>query len=202
MKSRSLTLGAIALSAALTSLEVAAGGNGGAGMIYHEPFARQVPTASGIALVALALLLATLAFRLVRRPSGEGSRFLTLAIAATAIAAGGSGVKLISDAVAAPPPDMINAAGGQVTVPADEMCYTVNNLTGAPQQITQMTANPPWQLTSCTNGGAFVPAANGGIFVGTCQAAPGTILQPGQNCTIYALNLSANGGNGGMMVDP
>lgn len=178
MKSRSLTLGAIALSAALTSLEVAAGGNGGAGMIYHEPFARQVSTASGIALVALALLLATLAFRLVRRPSGEGSRFLTLAIAATAIAAGGSGVKLIGDARAAVAIQLLSSSGGIANIPDFENCHLVNNGTPVAQQITQLLATPPWILSPCPS--------NGGGFYETCNDSPGTVLNPGQTCEIYA----------------
>ncbi|MCB1865557.1 MAG: midcut-by-XrtH protein [Chromatiales bacterium] len=183
------------LAGVFTSSSVSAGG---AGIIVHEPFARQVPTASGIALVALALLLATLAFRLVRRPSGSGSRFLTLAIAVTAVAAGGSGVKLISDAAAVMPTlNMINATGGEVSVPGVEECFAVANTTVYPQQITEIMSNPPYLLTSCGNGGTVTGAANGGMmanggtFVGTCTASPGTVLNPGQFCEIYVLDTLA-----------
>ncbi|MCB1865558.1 MAG: midcut-by-XrtH protein [Chromatiales bacterium] len=166
------------LPAGAFSADVLAQANGGAGMIIYEPFARQVPTFGGFALVALALLLATVAFRLVRRPSGDGSRFLTLAIAATAIAAGGSGVKLIGDARAAVAIQLLSSSGGIANIPDFENCHLVNNGTPVAQQITQLLATPPWILSPCPS--------NGGGFYETCNDSPGTVLNPGQTCEIYA----------------
>ncbi|MCB1865555.1 MAG: midcut-by-XrtH protein [Chromatiales bacterium] len=201
MASSKFTLRCIVTGPLLFSGTAFAGSNGGAGMIVHEPFARNVPTVGGFALIALALLMATVALRLMRRPSDEGSRFLTLAIVVTAVVAGGSGIRLISHAAADIPTLMMTTAtGGSVEVPATQECYPVLNSSGAAQQITQMVANPPWVLVSCFNGGAFVgassggPMVNGGSFVGSCKASPGTVLQPNEFCTILPVDTSGNGG--------
>ncbi|MCB1865554.1 MAG: midcut-by-XrtH protein [Chromatiales bacterium] len=183
MTVRNISFRAGCLVGGLLGASTAVAGNGG--MIVHVPYAQQVPTVGGFALVALALLLATLAFRLVRRPGTGGSRFLMLAITIGAVATGGSGIKLIGDAAATISDlEMTSASGGTVIVPDFETCYPVNNVSGTTQRIINIEAYPGWALGPCdANGGGH---SNGGSFVGTCSDSPGTVLKPGQHCEIYA----------------
>jgi len=158
--------------------------NGGAGMIVYEPFASQVPTIGGFALVALALLLATVAFRRVRRPSGTGSRFFVLALAVSAVAAGGSGFQFLNDANARLAIVLNSVTGGVADIPDIETCHLVENGSPIAQQITQLLASPPWQLGPCpSNGGGFYP---------TCSDSPGTILNPGKVCEIFSRDSSSD----------
>ncbi|MCB1865579.1 MAG: midcut-by-XrtH protein [Chromatiales bacterium] len=168
------------------------GGNGGAALIIYEPTSFAVPASGGYVLVALAMLLAVVAFRLLKRPTGERSGFFVMALGVTALATGSGGVKLISDARASLNLLLEFNSGGAYLVPPSDVpvCWTVENAAQVPHAITSIQAQSGYMIGSCVNGGAPVgPAINGGAgtYRGTCDDNPSTKLRPGDFCDLLAV---------------
>lgn len=194
-RSQSLTCAALAASF-LVSAQSLAGTQ--TGVITYGPLSSAVPALGGAGLIVLSALLGLVSLRFLKdRNSGK---FLTLAILTGAIAAGGSGVKLISDAHAAPIGlvALSNASGGSVAIEA-EGYSNVRNTTGAAQKILSISVEPGCVLASDLNinGGNVVNGGNGGAFRGTCSDSPGTVLQPADFCEV---NVCCSGLNGGCIL--
>lgn len=140
-----------------------AGNNGGVGAITHAPFSTAVPGLSGLALIVLALLLAVVAVRFLRGKSAGANPLLVGATLVTALAVGGSGIKLVSDANAVIV-DSINmelSSGGTVIVPFPGY-WQINNVTGIQQKLTSIEVDP----------GCFISEVNGGNAgsdLGNCE---------------------------------
>jgi len=122
------------------TLDYGPASNGGAGPGAVTPTA--IPTLGGTGLVLLSALLLFIFWRLHRKGSIQGARFLTVALISGALASGLGGIKLVSDAVAQSPGvvrHMTNAEGGSLEF-NDELGYLgcVVNTTGAAQQVRAM----------------------------------------------------------------
>jgi hypothetical protein len=161
------------------------------GSIVYGSGASAVPTLGGSALIILAILLAVVAFRILRTQQHRG---VNLVVALTAIAAVGSGVggiRLVSDANAIPVGvvTMSSESGGSVSLffGANE----VTNATSVPLSILEINLAQGCFIDDRANGGnggigdAIEAQANGGgNFVGYCDDDPSTTVPPGDFCGI------------------
>lgn len=165
---------------------------GGAGTIIYGPGSSLgIPTLGGSALIALALLLAIIAFRVLRTQQHSGVNLVVALTAATALASGIGGINLISDAKASPSQEMEDIEGGDIELFAG--LNQIFNGTEASQKILSIDLNPGCFIDDMdnggivnggiTNGGIVRPAANGG-GVGQCDDSPGTDVPPGSYCDL------------------
>ena len=148
-----------------------------AAVITYGPGATSVPTMGGTMLIALAVLLALVAFRLLKDRPRAGSNMVIVIAAATALATGAGGIKLISEAQALTAPlDMSDSKGGVINVPGPGF-WTIINSTDVPQQITNIQYDP-----GCSDGRLFleprVNVLNGAEPVTACAVS--TVLAPGE----------------------
>jgi hypothetical protein len=171
-------IGGSALLLLALSTSAAFAGNGGGTIFYAPPGALEstpVPVLGGFGLIILAGLLSVVSLRFIRQRKQSG-HWLVAATLTGALAAGGGGIKLVSDAYAGinlyP---MNNPSGGSIPV---EYCGPgqLTNFTGLPQQITEM-QNRDCIFTFAPIGGS----GNGGsIDQGDCFA--GKTLQDTGYC--------------------
>jgi len=130
-----------------------------------------IPTISGSLLIALAVLLMLVAFRLLKDRPHAGSKLVIAVAAITALATGAGGIKLVADAHAGAPSQfpMTNEDGGTLTLPPGGPFQVFNN-TNVTQEIKKIENN-------CLNGGSnggqpLVQTLNGGqTSKGTCQVS-------------------------------
>ena len=85
-------------------------------VVYGAVASTAVPTLGGSALIVLAILLAVVAFRIMRMQQHKGVNLVVVLTAVTALASGVGGVDLVSEANALPGGvvDMSSAGGGSV----------------------------------------------------------------------------------------
>jgi hypothetical protein len=153
-----------------------------------------VPALGGYALVALAGLLALVAYRLRGDALLRENRFLGVALAVTVIAVGASGARLVYAVNFGPAPGvpLSNADGGTVTVQQGTSC--VYNQTQGELAITAITPAVDGQVDSTgASRDGFCPetyVANGGVNAGeapVCSASPSTVLAPEKACSVTVI---------------
>jgi IPTL-CTERM motif len=181
----------IALAGTGLSANVFAGSSVGS-IVYGSGDSTPVPTLGGSALIVLAILLAVVAFRILRTQQHKGVNLVVALTAVTALASGVGGIRLVSDANALIPVGTVNMSsesGGsvQLSIGANE----VTNVTKVPLSILQINvANGCFIDNIRPNGGgnggigdAIEAQANGGgNFVGYCDDNPSTTVPPGDFC--------------------
>jgi len=170
------------VGAAFFSQQALAGSS--TGVIIYAPGSVPVPVLGGAGLIALSVLLTLVAFRFMKARKQGGGMFLVLAVLTGALASGGSGIKLISDAYAVVADiQMTSASGGQVSIPSPGYHRVINN-TGGTQRITAINmANGCYIQPVITNGGG--PAS-------VCSTS--TTLQDQAFCEIDVCCPGPNGG--------
>lgn len=176
--------GSAAAVAVMFSSGALAGG-GTAGSLVYGPGSNAVPTLGGTALVALALLLAVVAFRVLRSEQYRGMNLVVAATMATAIAAAGGGVKLISDAQARPDQSMDSAKGG--SAPLFDGLNRIDNTSGVTQFVMNIDLDPDCRISGGNggdNGGAITLFNGGGDDVGECSDSPSTEVPEGSSCSL------------------
>ena len=137
------------------------------GTVGYGPLAIAVPTLGEWSLVLLALLLAAVAYRVLR--GRVGGRLLSQLFLAGGVAAAGlAGHGLVRQAEAVAFPELDNATGGSVTVYG---WATLDNVTSVPLRINAVTPNSGSRVKS-------PPAA------GTPECAVGTVVQPADSCNV------------------
>lgn len=132
------------------------------GQLIYGPVATPVPTLSGPILIILALLLATIGYRILRQKNNHAGRMMTLSlIAIGALASGIGGVKLIDDAYASfiPETDLVEASGGVVDICSNCGTQGYRNVTNAVTKIKRIVKPEgscefvaPGPAPSCTEG--------------------------------------------------
>ena len=131
-----LISGSVIFKSIITSLlyflssSVWAGGE--AGIITYGPTTvTPVPTLSGVMLIVLALLLATIAFRILRQKENHAGRMMVLSLLAVGtLASGLGGIKLIDDAYADPLLlQLTNPNGGTIDIPNRDDYRVLNSTT-------------------------------------------------------------------------
>jgi hypothetical protein len=137
----------------------------GGGTIFYGPPAESIPVLSGSMLIVLGMLLAVLAYRLLRRYPG-GRPLASLVALAIVGFSGVSGTEFIQDAYG-PAPGMDQAGGGSVYIGGTAE-VGVPNISGRTQQIKSVTPD-----SLCSVGPASSPVC-----------APGVIVQPGSSCNV------------------
>ncbi len=159
------------------------------GSIKYGPTAlgaTSVPTIGGLGLLLLAVLMAVVALRLLKERKGEGSAWLIAATLASAFAAGGSGIKLVSDAQAVSCCSASVDSGGTVSLPFKGN-WDVTNYSTVKQYILKMEAEP----------GCYFASSSGNGGQGICKDDPSTALEVDQYCSVTVCCEEVNGGNGG-----
>lgn len=165
-------------------------GPGGVGSLRYGT-SEVVPTLGGTALIALALLLAVVAFRVLKSEQYKGVNLVIAVTAVTALAAATGGVKLISDATADYGIYLKSESGGTVQLnPGDNQ---IINGTRTPQSVLAIEIAPFCYIggpNGGDNGGVPVRALNGGMnggeSVGECSDSPSTLIPAdGGSCYLY-----------------
>ena len=166
-------------------------------VITYGPFTNQVPALGGVGLVILSALLGVVSLRFLKDRKRGGGHFLTLALVTGALATGGSGIKLISEAHAITiGAELTNPEGGSVNINV-EGTSPVRNTSGRAQEILTIDPSPGCSILAVNGGnGGFRNGGNGGSFLGNCDDSPGTILGQNDFCEITVC-CTVNGGNGG-----
>jgi hypothetical protein len=161
----------IPVAGLLTSLAAAtdafAGTNGGT--ITYGPPTQSIPALSDLMLVVLGLLLAVMAYRVLRAHPGGGqplASLVALAIVGLSMIPGG---KLIEEAYANAGYEMTSPSGGTVFIPSG-LEYPVGNSSGVVQQIKSVTP---------TTGVSSWPTT------GTPTCTPGLTVQPNSSCYVF-----------------
>ena len=140
-----------------------------------------MPTLGGSALIVLAILLAVIAFRIMRTQEHKGVNMVVTLIAVTALVSGVGGVNLVSN-VWAPPSGMTDPEGGEVRL--NPVPNNVPNMTGVPQKVLNVVANDP----DCSIGGEYsveelaAPGNGGG---GELMCAQNPTVPPNESCTVF-----------------
>jgi hypothetical protein len=136
-------------------------------------------------LIVLAILLAVIAFRVMRTQQHKGVNLVVALTALTALASGVGGINLVSDAWAIPGSVMTDAGGG--SLPLNEGYNEVRNATEVPQKILDIQFAPGCGTNApnggAPNGGSSIQALNGG-GVGECNDNPSTTVPPAAYCTL------------------
>jgi len=167
------------------------------GSITHIPYSESIPALGGMGLLVLSALLGVVSLRFLKQRNASNTTFLLTATLLGAVAAAGSGVKLISDANAISGVSLSEGSGGVVSIP-EQGYNTVHNDTGRGQQISEIEL-----IDECTllepeemvlNGGTK-DKDNGGSFVGSCSDDPGTIMAAGDYCEVLVVCDEVNGGD-------
>lgn len=152
------------------------------GTLIYGPGSTSVPALGGSALMVLAILLAVIAFRVMRTQQHKGLNLVVALTALTALASGVGGINMMSDAWA-PPGNFVNmgtAGGGSVKLVNGP--NQVTNTTGVPQKVLEIQLDPGCSSGEF-NGGVAVPL-NGGGSVGECDDNPSTTVPPASYCTL------------------
>lgn len=168
--------GAIASLLFFMSSFVWAGLPASQGTIVYGPLnATPVPLLSGPMLIVLALLLATIGYRVSRQTSNDSSRMMILSlISIGALVSGMSGVKLINEANASGSFNLTIVGGGEFPIQGYSFNTYIND-TGITQEIKSVTTPdvcpeyPENQEISCKQG-TILP--NGQQCVVDCTVAP------------------------------
>ena len=133
-------------------------GNGGGTITYGPSAATPVPTLSGVMLIMLALLLAAIAFRILRQKDNHAGRMMVLSLLAVGtLASGLSGVKLIDNAYADPIlEELTNPNGGTLVIDNNDI-YEIRNATSGTATILNIQFNgcenlPAPDVPKCTVG--------------------------------------------------
>ncbi len=133
-------------------------GSAPGGVVGYAPGSVAVPTLSEWTLIGLGLLLAVLAYR-VLRARGHGRLLANLLVMGGAAAVGVGGHSLVGNANAvAYQVDMTSATGGALQVTWTNVTYTVSNATAVTQTITSISAvggafeSDPMTTPRCTVG--------------------------------------------------
>lgn len=151
--------------------------------VTYQPVASSIPTLSSAMLIVLALLLATLAFRLLKS-NGTG-RLMGTFLVLGALALGSGGIKVLSDAYAELPSAMDNPNGGTLYRYEDGL---VVNESGRTQMIIAIKCREP----------AGQPALSLGNFGGpTCDDNPPTVLSSSAQCFLNFNSYNCQVGNNG-----
>ena len=175
------------------------GGSVTVGTVTHAPSSVSVPMLGGAGLVVLSALLALVAVRFLKDRKRSGGQFMVLALAASVLATGGSGLKLINDAIAIPASVLLsNSSGGAVDIPDQGYSLVLNN-TGTTQRITNLSAEPECFFEPPGNGGnGGINGGNGGDYRGTCSDSPPTVLGDQEYCEVFVCcGLTVQGGGCG-----
>jgi len=142
---------------------------GSAATITYGPGATSVPTMGGTMLIALAVLLALVAFRLLKDRAHSGSSMVIAIAAVTALASGAGGVKLIADAHAnSNVLEMDSESGGVISIP-EPGSWVISNPTDVDQSINKIDYAP-----GCGPGMVMIsePAVtNGAVPVASCSTS-------------------------------
>jgi IPTL-CTERM motif len=177
---RKLWAAVVALTSICCSTSVFAGSPGG--VIVYGPGSTSVPTLGGSALIVLAILLAVIAFRVMRTQRHKGVNLVVALTAITALASGVGGINLMSDAWAITGNFVNMGAEGGGSVQLAPGYNQVTNTTGIPQKVLDIQFSPGCG-TSAPNGG-IAALANGGTGVGECNDNPSTTVPPSAYCTL------------------
>lgn len=170
---------------------------GSAGTVFYGPGVTSVPALGGYGLIALAGLIALVAFRMRREPAVQGSRFLGAALAVAVIATGASGVKVLHAAVGATPTPLDNPEGGQATLFLGTSC--VRNETDGSLFVTGITPNGD-NIVITDKALAVCPEDsidNGGANAGeapVCSTSPPSELMPQKACSITLVEVQPDPG--------
>jgi hypothetical protein len=150
--------------------------------VTYQPVASSIPTLSSAMLIVLAMLLGTLAFRLLR--SNGAGRLMGVLLALGALALAG-GFKVVGDAYAPTTDKMNNPNGG--TLYRSEEGLVVNE-SGRTQMIIAIKCSEP----------AGQPALSMTNFGGpTCDDNPPTVLSPSDQCFLNFNSYNCHVGNNG-----
>jgi len=188
----------------LGATTVMAGSPGGVGSVSHSPLSSvSVPMLGGTGLVVLSALLAVVSLRFMKNRRLGGGHFLVLATLTGALAAGGSGIKLISDAQAGLGGEQVSLTregGGTVTI-LNQGYSVVFNGTGVTQKLTDISTAPGCVIGPINGGsnGGGAQVTNGGSFQGTCSdgsEGPATVLENLDTCEVL-ICCGVNGGSNG-----
>lgn len=168
----------------------------GAVITYGPVGAASIPTISGSLLIALAVLLMLVAFRLLKDRPHSGTK-LVIAVAATAaLATGAGGIKLVADAQAIDPVlQMTDPSGNTPLFVPQGGPWQVLNATGVPLQIRTIQYSPGCSDQPPPLNGAQAQAFNGGS-VGTCSTSTTLAPQSAEYCEITVYCNTLNGGAG------
>lgn len=158
------------------------------GSVVYGSGASAVPTLGGSALIVLAILLAVIAFRILRTQQHKGVNLVVALTAIAAVASGAGGIRLVSDANAmVTAVNMTSESGGTVFLSIGP--NEVTNVTDVPLSIQQIEVVPGCTLVTEGNGGnggnggaPILPANGGGNFIGICDDNPSTTVPPGDFC--------------------
>ena len=163
---RGLGMGCLAMGALLGS--VSSWAQSGPGGITYAPVESQgIPTLSEWGLLATALLLAVLAYRLLRGRLGGRPLASVVLAGALGLALAGGGLQLQSAEAQSESEIALSLPGGGLATITDEGEWLVRNTSGVAQSIVAMTA---------ADGFAFQPPE------GTPACAVGMVLTPGAIC--------------------
>lgn len=193
------------LAGLLISSLTLAGDNGAqVGEVTHSPTLESiaVPALGGVGLLALTVLLGLFGYRVLKGEHGAGTKWLLAACVTTALASGGSGLKLINDAYAIVMVSFVDAQGdtieffesdvnisfnGGCSVNAgDKGFVTVANSTGETQFLTDVSiARPgPCERIDYEEEQGGGNGGNGGAFLGECLDSPPLEMAPDDSCEI------------------
>lgn len=152
-----------AASAARAGVEVPPGGS-----IDYAPLASSVPTLGAWTLLMLALLVAAVAYR-VLRGRVNGRLLSNLFVVGGVAAAGVAGHDLVqrAEAISADPVNLSSSSGGSVS---GNRWVQATNTSGVPQQIKAIRPNADWVLV--------IEAPE------EPQCQVGTVVQPGAKCNV------------------
>ncbi|GAB2455639.1 hypothetical protein GCM10027082_02760 [Comamonas humi] len=175
--------GAVALAAVCAASAAQAGvALPVAGAVDYGPPATSVPGLGMWSLALLGLLLAAIAYRLLRGRMG-GRLLANLLVVGGVAAAGSAGLGVVQRADAIGAADLSLPGGGSMDLNLGET--KVTNTSGVPQQIRALHANPLPQLESAPAPELkIVPTY---VFVtpaGTPQCTVGTALAPSASCYV------------------
>lgn len=148
-------------------------GTSGGQLIYGSGLApSSIPTMSGLMLVVLALILATVAFRVLRK---NGKQYLSVGILGlAALFSGYSGTALISQAHASSATYLMGSPSGGTIEFSPDWLNIFENTSGNQLQIISFSFNEGM----CTN------FPNGGEYVEGPECYPGLGIAAGDSCVI------------------
>jgi len=153
--------------ALLASTSDAFAGMGGGTIVYGPP-TESIPTLSGTMLIVLGMLLAVVAFRVLRNYPG-GRPLASIVALSIAGLSGVSGIKVMQEAYAGASYPMTQTNGGSVHVNTSGVDVPVDNTSGRTQQIKSVKPD-----SNCSVGTVTPPPA----------CAPGVIVQPANSCNV------------------
>jgi len=140
----------------------------GCGTIVYGPPAESIPALSDAMLVVLGMLLAVVAFRVLRNYPG-GRPLASIVALSIAGLSGISGTNVIQEAYAFIGYPMTDPNGGSIFIGTVGVEVPVANTSGSAQQIKSVTPAP-----LCSVGTVTIPPA----------CAPGVIVQPANSCNV------------------